>query len=86
MAWERIKEATLNGRDQLSLGAVVAVEKIQEVTGLKLRETLGLEAKAIDVVDATERTVQEAKSAVEKKVEDVKVEIKEKAEDVKRLA
>lgn len=85
MAWERIKEATLNGRDQLSRGAVVTVEKIQEVTGLKLRETLGLEAKAIDVVVAAERTVQEAKSAVEKKVENVKVETKEKTEDVKRL-
>jgi len=86
MAWEQMKEATLNGRDQLSRGAVGAVEKIQEVTGLKLRETLGLEAKAIDVVDATGRKVLEAKSAVEKKVEDVKVETREKAEDVKRLA
>ena len=58
MVWERINlEATLNGRDYLSLEVVVAVEKIQEVTGLKLRETLGLEAKANDVIDATERTV-----------------------------
>ena len=63
----------------------MAVEKIQEVTGLKLRETLGLEAKAIDVVDATERTVQEAKSVVERKVEDMEIKTKGKKEDVKRL-
>ena len=69
----------------MSLGVEVAVEKIQEVTGLKLRETLGLEAKAIDVVDATERTVQEAKSVVERKVEDMEIKTKGKKEDVKRL-
>ena len=79
----------MDGRDYLSLEvvvAVVAVEKIQEVTGLKPRETLGLEAKAIsDFVGATERTVQDAKSAVEKKAEDMAIETKGKKEDVKRL-
>lgn len=87
MTWERIKEATKNTRAHLNHGAVVVVEKVQEATGLKLRETLGwadetkqrVEAKAVEVKEAVGRTVEEAKAATSEAVEEVK-EVVEKAE------
>ncbi|KAF9007090.1 apolipo protein O-domain-containing protein [Cyathus striatus] len=71
MTWERIKEATASGREHINHGAVVLVDKTQEVTGLKIRETLGWggEAKKRDTLD---KGVEAAKEKVEKKVEEVK--------------
>ncbi|KAL0952954.1 hypothetical protein HGRIS_007164 [Hohenbuehelia grisea] len=74
MAWERVKEATQNGRESFSSGVEIAVDKIQETTGLKLKETLGWG-------QATERRLvalkDEATKALEHKLDDVKAEVKE---------
>ncbi|CAA7264020.1 unnamed protein product [Cyclocybe aegerita] len=82
MTWERIKDATKNGRERINHGAVVVVDKVQELTGLKLKETIGLQkAKAEEVTRSTEAVAVN----VEKKVEEAeKVEEKE-AKDAKRL-
>ncbi|KAF5390005.1 hypothetical protein D9757_003854 [Collybiopsis confluens] len=87
MTWERIKDATRSGRDSMYGGVVKGVDKVQEMTGLKLNETLNLaeEKKA-----EAQAKVVEAARAVEKKVETVKVgaetKVEKKIEEVKRLA
>ncbi|KAF8963234.1 apolipo protein O-domain-containing protein [Flammula alnicola] len=82
MTWERVKEATKSTREQLDHGAVVAVDKIQEVTGLKLKETLGWErGKAQEV----EKAVEAAKVAIEHKVEEVEKKVEKSIEDAKTL-
>ncbi|TFK33103.1 apolipo protein O-domain-containing protein [Crucibulum laeve] len=93
MTWERIKDATANGREQINRGAVVAVDKIQEATGLKIKETLGwsegafkrAEASAAAAVGVVEHKAAEAKTTVEKNVEETKVEVEKKVEEVKRI-
>ena len=54
MTWDRVKDATQNGRETFSDGVASAVGKVEEATGLKLRETLGwqqgVEAEAKEVV------------------------------------
>lgn len=91
MAWERVKDSTANSRAHINKGAVVAVEKVQEFTGLKLRETLGwtqaasktIESKAEKVFEFGE--ANEAKAVVGKKIEDVKAEAEKTVEEVKKL-
>ena len=101
MTWQRIKDATKSGRDQINRGAVVAVEKVQETTGLKLKETFGwresraeklvpaakaaLEQKVDEVEKVVEAMIEEVKPNVEQKVEEVKPKVEQKAEEVKRL-
>ncbi|KAF9477429.1 hypothetical protein BDN70DRAFT_861867 [Pholiota conissans] len=86
MTWERMKEATKGGREQLDHGAVAAVEKIQEATGLKLKETLGWQkAKAAEVEKVVEKAVVETTAAIESKVEEAEKKVEKKAEEVKRL-
>ena len=41
MTWQRIKDATQNGRETFSEGVASLVGKVEAATGLKLRETLG---------------------------------------------
>ncbi|KAF8153878.1 apolipo protein O-domain-containing protein [Crassisporium funariophilum] len=83
MSWEMMKEATKGGRDQVNRGAVVVVEKVQEVTGLKLRETLGwAEAKVEEKVVEAKKPVEAAKAAVDQKVENVA----QKVENVEKKA
>lgn len=80
MAWERIKEATKETRAHVNHGAITVVEKVQEATGLKLRETLALgketkqrvEAKAVEVEEAVERAAEEVKMTIDQKIEEVK--------------
>ncbi|KAF5353463.1 hypothetical protein D9756_007934 [Leucocoprinus leucothites] len=93
MTWERIKEATKDTRAHVNRGAVSMVEKIQEATGLKLRETLGwgeeverrAEASVVEAKQVAEQVVDETKNAIEEKVEEVRQAIEEKAkpEEVK---
>ena len=86
MAWERVKEATKDGRGQVDKAASVAVDKVQELTGLKLRETLGWQK---ELVKAVEEKVESVKLDVEKKlhVEEKKIEKEgeKKLEEAKRL-
>lgn len=70
MTWEKVKDATVSSREQLNRGAMAAVEKVQEVTGLKLRETLGW----------TSEKVEEQKREIVQGVADVKATIDEKLE------
>lgn len=89
MTWDMVKDATKDGRQWVDHGAVVAVEKIQETTGLKLKETLGWhKAHAPEPVKAVEHVVAGAAAAVDSKVQEAehKVETKVEAkEEVKRL-
>ena len=77
MTWERLVDATKSGRDQVNHGADVVVEKIQEATGLKLKETLGWrKAEA-------EKAGSAAKAVVEQKIAEVEKKVEAKAEEVK---
>ena len=70
MTWEKVKDATASSREQLNRGAMTVVEKVQEVTGLKLKETLGW----------TGEKVEEQKQEIIKAVDNVKAAIDEKLE------
>lgn len=87
MTWERVKEATKGGRDWVDRGAVVAVDKVQETTGLKLKETLGWHKAG--AVEAIEKVIAETTSASAEKVEEMQKKVEQKAEakeeEVKRL-
>ncbi|KAG6816477.1 hypothetical protein H0H87_005764 [Tephrocybe sp. NHM501043] len=93
LTWERVKDASHNGQEWVSQGAVTAVEKVQEMTGLKLKETLGwsreeirrVEATASEVTKIVEEKAAEAKVTVEKVVEEAKHKAVEKVEEIKRL-
>ena len=90
MTWQRIMDATKSGRDQVNNGAVVAVEKVQEATGLKLKETFGWHVPGAEKVvpaakAAIEQKVEEVEKMVEAKIEEVKPKVEKKVEEVKRL-
>ena len=73
MTWEKVKDVTASSRDQLNRGAMSTVEKIQEVTGLKLRETLGWTSEKVEHLKATvDEKLVESKNKVESNVEEVK--------------
>lgn len=76
MTWEMLKDATASSREQLNRGAIAAVEKVQEMTGLKLRETLGW----------TTDKVEEQKQIIVKVVDDVKATIDDKLEAAENKA
>jgi len=66
MTWERAKHATENGWKRLGTGMEGIVGRVQDATGLKLRETLGWGEKALEnaerkVRDVLERGVGQAK-------------------------
>lgn len=73
MTWEKVTDFTASSRDQLNRGTMTAVEKVQEVTGLKLRETFGWTGEKVEGLKAT---VDEKLVETEKKVEDLVEEIK----------
>lgn len=93
MTWERIKDATQDGRGWVNHGAEVAVDKVQEVTGLKLKETLGwaqanvqqVEAKVADVAKVVEEKAQETKVTLDKALDGAKDNADKKVEEVKKL-
>ncbi|KAG6887949.1 hypothetical protein C0995_011389 [Termitomyces sp. Mi166 len=93
MAWERLKDASQNGREWVNRGAATAVDKIQEATGLKLNETLGwsqarlqrVQAKAPEVVKVSEKKITETKVTAEKALNENKGEEVKKVEENKRL-
>ncbi|KAI0084751.1 apolipo protein O-domain-containing protein [Irpex rosettiformis] len=93
MTWERAKEATANGRETLGHGVEKILGRVQESTGLKLKEALGIgekasiaiKEKAQEVAEVVETKAVEAEKAVEAKVEEVKVAAEKKVEEIKRL-
>lgn len=89
MAWERIKDATEGGRDWLNRRAENALDKAQESTGLKLRETLGwkdpqsaVPAPKGKIAQIVEQKVEEAKSVVEHNTEEAKVVVEAKVDEI----
>ncbi len=52
MAWQRVKEATQENRTRLEKVASSAVDQVQKVTGLKVRESFGRGKARIDAVAA----------------------------------
>ena len=87
MTWERVKEATQNSRETATDTLASFLGKIEEASGLKLRETLGVkgsvqsqtaEDRTKEVMKAVEVEAAAAKVVVEEKVQ-------EKVEEVKRL-
>lgn len=90
MTWERVKEATKDGREGLGRGVEEVVGKIQEATGLKIKETLGwgevvvekAEGKVREVVKVVEDNIVEAQSVAEKEVDKIEVA---KEKEPKRL-
>jgi organizing structure protein 2 len=93
MTWERAKEATRDGREGVGRAAESVVGRLQDATGLKLRESLGWSqnvlqkaaGKAVESLKVTEAKATEAKDALEKKVEQTKGGGDHKVEDAKRL-
>lgn len=76
MTWEKVKDATASSRDQLNRGAMTAVGKVQEVTGLKLRETLGWTSEKVEGLKITvDEKLEESKNKVETMVEEVKTQV-----------
>ncbi|THH20469.1 hypothetical protein EUX98_g8577 [Antrodiella citrinella] len=77
MTWEMAKDATRDGREKISAGVVSVIGKVQEATGLKLREGLGLATGKAEVVrELVDAKVEEVKVVAEKKVEEVTEEAK----------
>jgi MICOS complex subunit MIC26 len=93
MTWERLKEGTKSGREQADRIVGEGVGKVQELTGLKLKETLGwgegvlskAKETAADLTAKAEKKAEEIKVVVENKAEEVKKEVEKKPEPPKRL-
>ena len=91
MTWERIKEATRDGRRWVNHGAEVAVDKVQDLTGLKLKETMGwtkaeiekVEKKVLDVAKRVEE--KEIKLTLDKTLDEVKSEAPKGEDPSKKL-
>lgn len=88
MTWERIKEATKDGREQIGRGAEGVVGRVQESTGLKLRETLGWSEGAVEkakeevgkAVHVVEAKAVEAKKGIDAKIAQAKGTVDGKVE------
>lgn len=93
MTWEMAKDATKDGRQKLGDGIAALIGKVQDATGLKLKEGLGLsreavaqaEANAREAVAVVEQKGEAAREAVEKRVEEAKVATEKKATEVKEV-
>jgi len=80
MTWEMAKEKYAEGRDGLMKGTEGVIGKVQEATGLKLKETFGwgqtvvakIEAQGHDVVGNVEERGQELAQKAQAKVEALK--------------
>jgi MICOS complex subunit MIC26 len=82
MTWERLRAAGISGRDKFQDGLGSAVRKVQDVTGLKVQDTLGhgtttasnVVEKAKEapqsVGDATAEAAQSSQKALEEKREE----------------
>jgi len=89
MTWERAKAATKDGREGVGRVAESLVGRVQDGTGLKLKETLGwsqniLEKAGSKAMKVAESKVGKAKDALDKKVGQTEDGGDHKVEDVKR--
>ncbi|KAJ7155824.1 apolipo protein O-domain-containing protein [Mycena filopes] len=66
MGWDRVREGTERARNTISGGVLEAVEKVQGLTGLKIREAFGV-ARAME--GKVERVIEEKVADFEHKVE-----------------
>jgi organizing structure protein 2 len=84
MTWERLRAASVSGRDQVQDGLSGAVRRVQELTGLKVHEALRHgETTARDAVEKVKEALQPVKSAAGKPAEKA---VEEKAEEGKQKA
>jgi len=60
MAWDRLREAGISGRDRVQDGLGGAMRRLQELTGLKVQDALGSGATA-----ASGKGVEKAQEAVQ---------------------
>ena len=94
MTWERVKDTTRNSRETASDSVAALLGRIEEASGLKLRETLGVkgreqaravEEKARGLAKMAEKEVETMKVLAEDKAEEVKEATHRKVDEVKRL-
>jgi len=71
MTWERIKDATKDGRATLGSGVENVVHKAQDSTGLRFTEALGWERGVSDKALVAAKQIVEQAKEVEQKVEHV---------------
>ncbi|KZP20552.1 hypothetical protein FIBSPDRAFT_742075, partial [Athelia psychrophila] len=91
MTWAMLAVATKEGREQVGRGTESLVGRVQERTGLKLRETLGWSNGAVEkakeevgkAVQAVEATAGEAKKGIDAKIEQAKGTVDVKVEKAK---
>ncbi|KAF8636104.1 hypothetical protein AX17_003809 [Amanita inopinata Kibby_2008] len=67
MTWERLREGTKEGREWVGRGMIGVVEKVQEVTGLKVGEVLGRVTVKVEE-EVVEMNVQEVEDELDKKL------------------
>jgi organizing structure protein 2 len=80
MTWEMAKDATRDGRESVGRAMEGLVGRVQDATGLKLRETLGLgekilekaEGKTVELKDTLDKKAGLMTDAAERKVEETK--------------
>jgi organizing structure protein 2 len=69
MTWEKAKQATKDGRERFGTGVEGFIGRLQDTTGLKLRETLGwgekvrgtVESKVEEIKDSSDRVAGQGK-------------------------
>lgn len=74
MTWEKAKDATRDGRERLGGAVEGFVGRVQDATGLKLRETLGLgekmldnaEGKAVELKDGLNKKITQTRDGADK--------------------
>ena len=82
MTWERAKDATRDGRERLGGAVEGLIGRVQDATGLKLRETLGLGEK---MLDKAEGKAAELKDTLNKKITQTTDGAESNVEEPKRL-
>lgn len=97
MAWAMAKERTADARARVGAAAVRGVDAVQDATGLKIREALGVgRAQAAGVfarvaeraregAAVAERKAGEAREGVERKVEEVRAAVDARVEEAQRV-
>jgi MICOS complex subunit MIC26 len=98
MSIDMAKDWTRDVRDQIRVGTLRSVDKVQDATGLKIKETLGLglekaegkslelfrraEEKAIEIAKKADAAIDHALVKAEAKTEQLVVEVEKKAEQL----
>lgn len=88
MTWERIKDATSSGQEKLTSGVQGVLTRLEDVTGLKIKETLGWGEGAVKATDIQAKQVAKtveseanaATSVVAQKVEDAEQVVTDKVD------